>query len=100
VSESQTTVNDGKFGRIAMKPKGRRWIKVEQSLPEDGQRVDVWFDVWASPLSMGIADSWPEPNCWRENGKWVHMYLGEVTGLAERYITHWLRPDQRKKEAA
>lgn len=65
------------------------WVAVSSEFPPDCQQVDVWFDVWASPLSMGIADQWCEPHAWREKGKWFHNYNGEKAELQSRYITHW-----------
>lgn len=59
------------------------WIAVDEKFPPDSETVDVWFDVYASPLSFGMADSW----C--ENGKWFHFFKGEKAELNSRYITHW-----------
>lgn len=65
------------------------WIDVCEQLPAEGELVDVWFDVYASPLSFGMADQWCEPNAWREKKKWFHRYKGEKAELQSRYITHW-----------
>ena len=52
----------------------------------DPSEVDLWFNVWASPLSMGIADAWRATDCYRSNGKWQD----KGGALTERYITHWM----------
>lgn len=65
------------------------WIEVGERFPADGERVDVWFDVWASPSSFGMADQWCEPSAWRESGKWFHVYKGDKAELTARYISHW-----------
>ena len=69
------------------------WVSCAEKMP-DGEKVDVWFDVWASPLSFGMADSWCEPKAWRESGKWFHINRyeigkGEKLELKSRYISHW-----------
>ena len=65
------------------------WIEVKEGFPPEKELVDVWFDVWASPLSFGMADQWCEPNAWREARKWFHIYEGEKAELQSRYISHW-----------
>lgn len=65
------------------------WVSVNDRLPHDLDTVDVWFDVWASPLSFGISDSWCEPQAWREGRKWFHKYEGKKAELESRYISHW-----------
>lgn len=65
------------------------WIEVADKFPPDGERVDVWFEVWASALSFGMADSWCEPNAWRESGDWFHIFKGKKARLNSRYISHW-----------
>ena len=55
-------------------------------------QVDLWMEVYASPASFGMSDSFRVPDCWRDytTGKWVHRDRGEVRELNERYITHWM----------
>lgn len=68
------------------------WISTNERMPHDFEKVDVWFDVWASPRSFGMADSWCEPEVWRESGKWFHHCKQENNAklqLESRYITHW-----------
>ena len=63
-----------------------KWKPIKTCHVEDFVKVDLWFDVWASPLSMGIADAWRAIDCWRQGGHWY-----DAGGLlAEKYITHWL----------
>lgn len=68
------------------------WISVAENFPPDGDIVDIWFNVWASPLSFGLADQWCESGAWREAGKWFHHCAQENNKkleLQSRYITHW-----------
>lgn len=68
------------------------WVSVADEFPPDYQVVDVWFQVWASPLSFGMADHWCEPEAWRGEGKWFHYYKqrnNEKAELESHYITHW-----------
>lgn len=68
------------------------WIAVSDRLSPGGELVDVWFNVWASPMSFGMADEWCEPRAWRESGKWYHVYQGDKAELNARYISHWKPP--------
>lgn len=54
--------------------------------------VDLWLTVPASPRSMGMADAWRVPDCWKRggDGPWCHQYQGAETELAQDYITHWM----------
>jgi hypothetical protein len=70
------------------------WVPVNERMPPDHDKVDVWFNVWASPMSFGMADSWCEPEAWRESEKWFHINKyeigrGEKLELESRYISHW-----------
>jgi len=62
---------------------------------DEGNPVDLWISVWASPLSMGMADAWRIPDCWLKDGKWVHRHENEIKELEARYLTHWIRPPKR-----
>lgn len=67
-------------------PTKQGWRKISTYTNEsDDEKVNLWFDVWASPRSFGIADAWEAKNCWRENGKW----FDDDGELEQRYITHW-----------
>ena len=46
------------------------WRPIEEFDGNEGDLFDLWFDVWASPRSMGMADAWRATNCWRKDGKW------------------------------
>lgn len=52
-------------------------------------RVTLWLDIHASPRSMGMGDAFAVADCWREGGKWVHIYRGKPTELEAGYVTHW-----------
>lgn len=59
--------------------------------------VDLWIHVYASPLSMGMGDSWRIPDCWLQDRKWVHRYRNEIAELDADYLTHWIRPPKPPK---
>lgn len=73
---------------VFIEKRGRDWKKIE-SAPRDGTIIDVWMTIYASPRSMGMADSFGVPDAWFENGKWVHTYRGKPTELERSYVTHW-----------
>ena len=72
------------------KPRDKGWVDCHKQMPDELCRVDVWFDVHASAMSFGISDSWREPDCWRENGEWFHIYKGKKALLRSSAITHWI----------
>lgn len=56
------------------------------------EEVDLWMQWGASPLTMGIADSFRVPNAYRLlDEKWWHFQDGEQKELNRDYITHWMR---------
>lgn len=65
------------------------WRKITK-LPKDHVHVDVWMRWGASPMTMGMADSFRQVDVFRQDGKWVHYYKGEVAELKSDYITHWM----------
>ena len=71
--------------------KGKGWKPIE-SAPRDGTVIDVWLEIHASPMSMGMSDSFGVPDAWFKDGKWVHMYRGLPTELETGYIKQWRRP--------
>ena len=62
------------------------WRPLDTCDVEDRVRVDLWFNVRASPRSMGLADAWRVTDAWRQDGKW----FDEDGELEARYITHWM----------
>lgn len=66
-----------------------RWIAVDESLPTEREKVDVWIDIYASPRSMGMSDASRELNVWRVGKKWFHVYEGKDAEIYSDYITHW-----------
>lgn len=73
---------------VFIEKRGRGWKRIA-SAPRDGTVIDVWLEISASPLSMGMGDSFGVPDAWFQDGKWVHMYRGKKTALDNWYITHW-----------
>lgn len=67
--------------------KGWRPI-AEFDLP-DGEEVDVWMDIPASPLSMGIAAEFRVPDAYRIDGRWFHISRDTQAELRADCITHW-----------
>jgi hypothetical protein len=79
-----------------------KWISVDDKLPADFERVDVWMSVMASPMSFGMSDAWRQPEVWRESGKWVHFdpSCAGNRELVGSYITHWMaipKPPRKSK---
>ncbi len=76
--------------------------------PKDGTKVDIWMQVNASPMSMGLSDSfrvvecaWSESEVAKEGPGWYHYDQSksyDFRRLQDRYITHWmLTPDAPKE---
>lgn len=66
------------------------WISIRKRVPEPGRRVDIWMEIYASPRSFGMGDSFRVIEAWRENGKWFHRHEGKVKELYNDYVTHWM----------
>lgn len=69
--------------------KDSKWISVDNQLPPDAKLVDLWMEIIPSIRSMGFADSFCVPVCWRRGGKWYHSYKGREAELDAEYVTHW-----------
>lgn len=67
-------------------PKAARWKPIDTFDKEDGERVDLWIRIYASPRSMGLSDSFRLINAYRKNGKW----FDDGGELFTRYITYWM----------
>ncbi len=68
----------------------RGWQTME-SAPKDGTKVDLWMEIYASPMSMGWSDEFRVPEAWFEGGRWFHhRESGAKSELEIRYITHWM----------
>lgn len=52
--------------------------------------VDLWMQWGAWPSTMGMADAFRVPDCWKKDGKWFHYNKGDVAELNIEYITHWM----------
>jgi len=76
------------------------WRPIEQPPrnTSESNPVDLWIAVYASPLSMGMADSWRIPDCWKVDGKWVHRHENQIKELDAHYLTHWIRPPKPPKQ--
>jgi hypothetical protein len=66
------------------------WKPIRSFRGPDYRQVDLWLTVFASPLSFGWADAFRVVECWREDGKWMHIDVGEKKELNALYITHWM----------
>lgn len=53
-------------------------------------RVDLWLDVKASPMSFGMSDAWRVVDAYFKNGGWWHIDRGEQRQLASEHITHFM----------
>jgi hypothetical protein len=62
----------------------------ETSQFNEAKQVDLWMQVHASPMSMGMSDAFRVTNCWRDKGEWFHYHEGKVKELARHYVTHWM----------
>jgi hypothetical protein len=66
-----------------------RAIKTYRGEDEWMPQVDLWLSWGASPLTMGIQDSFRVVDCWRREGKWYHRFEGKEAELRTEYVTHW-----------
>lgn len=76
------------------------WQPIEMAPAEvyPHEPVDLWLSVHASPRSMGWADAFRVPDCWRQlvkgagfTGPWVHNDGSAERELYADYITHFMR---------
>jgi hypothetical protein len=74
------------------------WRTIGRCKVADGVRVTLWLAWGASPLTIGMGDAFAVRDCWREGGRWVHMFRGKPAELASNYITHW-RPSDAEPTA-
>lgn len=76
------------------KPRSRKspWrpIRTASKEPMTFSEVDLWLAFGASPLSMGMADSFRVPDCTRRDGKWGHYENLAWRALDQNIITHWM----------
>lgn len=77
----------------APKRTARPWRPIKSYKGSEGERVTLWLSWGASPLTMGMGDAFAVRDCWRQGGKWVHVYRGGPAELATDYITHYARAD-------
>lgn len=87
-SETETTVLlDTSNPNTFIEKKDGKWRSIK-SAPRDGTIIDLWLEIYPSPMSMGIRDSFGIPDAWFADGKWVHTYHGEPAEIERNYITH------------
>ncbi len=68
-----------------------KWIKIKPYKgPSWPTNVDLWLDIWASPMSLGIADAFRVPEAYHRNGKWFNLVNGKEEEIRSEYITHWM----------
>jgi hypothetical protein len=79
--------------RIIAELKRREWRPISEA-PKDGTYVDLWINIYASPRSMGMSDSFVVRDAWHEEGKWFHYDIGQKKEIYSNYVTHFmLRPE-------
>ena len=66
------------------------WKKISKFKKNDRfEHFDIWMQVTASPLTMGLSDSFRVPDAFHRDGAWYHRVRGEDKKLNSDYITHW-----------
>ena len=67
------------------------WQPIETA-PKDSTKIDLWMQIYASPRSMGWADSFRVPEAWWQEStkQWVHLHNGRAEPLYTEYVTHWM----------
>jgi hypothetical protein len=75
-----------------MKTKSKTWRPIKTCRAGFREEVDLWMDIPASPMSMGMADSFRVPSAYRllDGKKWFHYQDGKEQELNSSYITHWM----------
>lgn len=58
---------------MRIKP-GNNWRPIQSCRIRDYRKVDLWLQWGASPLTMGMADSFRLPDCWRVGKQWFHHH--------------------------
>ena len=81
-----------------MKPsKKQGWMPIHKFKLPDRTIIDLWMDIPASPLTMGMSDSFTVPDAWCEHGSWWHTFQGKSAMLNDLYVTHWRRRQNRSE---
>lgn len=68
-------------------PEGEGWIKVKDSLPEEGQEVFYYFEYTGTHKGKYTKKALPE-EVTGENGFFVNCFYGEDGWLCDD-VTHW-----------
>lgn len=66
------------------------WISVAKRRPPQRKEVDVWMDIYASPRSFGMGDSFRVVEAWRVGDQWFHRQNGKEMELYADYVSHWM----------
>jgi len=74
------------------------WKPIKSFNGPDFKEVDIWMQVYASPRSFGISDSFRVVEAYRKDGKWFHLHKGKEMELYADYITHWMPIPEPPKE--
>jgi hypothetical protein len=66
------------------------WVPVENRLPDDFVKVDVWMTTPLPTFTLGWADSFRVINAFRRAGMWWYpLESGQAQALRSECITHW-----------
>ena len=66
------------------------WISIEEELPEDGERILIYFDLWSSGEFGYVLQHYYEPGDFFSK-KFIH-------GFETKKITHWAVLKQPHKD--
>lgn len=67
------------------------WQPIKTFEGPDREEVDLWLHIYASPKSMGWADSFRVIDAYKIDGKWFHrVESGAEKQLDSDYVTHWM----------
>lgn len=70
-----------------------QWRPIKTFRGRDYHEVDLWLRICASPMSMGMADSFRVVEAYKVDGKWFHRDPTrnfQEAELNSYYITHWM----------
>lgn len=79
-------------------PKLPAKINKMKSAPRDGEKIDIWMEIPASPRSMGMGDEFWVTDCWWQTPSWVHAHHGKNEPLHPDYLGGWLPAGSKKPE--
>jgi hypothetical protein len=65
------------------------WKPIARFRKGDFVKCDLWMQWGASPLTMGMGDSFRVSDAYRRDGKWYHRESYQEKELNADYITHY-----------